>query len=63
MKAPAGVSEIWGKSGRRYYVGESGFVDMPEPDALPLKTQAGGSWSMFEQVSAIYFQGVAQHEY
>jgi hypothetical protein len=36
---------------------------MPEPDALPLKTQAGGSWSMFEQVSAIYFQGVAQHEY
>jgi hypothetical protein len=38
MKAPAGVSEVWGKSGRRYYVvDENGLVSVLELDALPLK--------------------------
>jgi Terminase RNaseH-like domain len=37
MKAPAGVSEVWGKSGRRYYVDEGGAVSMSQQDALPLK--------------------------
>jgi Terminase RNaseH-like domain len=36
MRVPPGVSEVWGKSGRRYYVGERGFVDVPEP-AVPLR--------------------------
>jgi hypothetical protein len=40
MKAPAGVSEVWGKSGRRYHVGENGVVSVLEPDAMPLR-QAG----------------------
>src|ERR1700751_992763 len=34
MKAPAGVTEVWGKSGRRYYV-DNGIVSVPEPDVVP----------------------------
>jgi Terminase RNaseH-like domain len=37
MKAPAGVSEVWGKSGQRYLVSENGSVSVPEPDAVSLK--------------------------
>jgi hypothetical protein len=37
MKAPPGVSEVWGKSGRRYHVGEKGFVSVLEQDAVPLR--------------------------
>jgi hypothetical protein len=47
LRAPAGVSEVWGKSGRRYYVGENGVVSMPEPDALPLKI---AGWKELEHV-------------
>jgi hypothetical protein len=47
LRAPAGVSEVWGKSGRRYYVGENGVVSMPEPDALPLKIVG---WKELEHV-------------
>jgi hypothetical protein len=47
MRAPAGVSEVWGKSGRRYRVGENGFVSVLESDAVPLR-QAG--WPEIESV-------------
>jgi Terminase RNaseH-like domain len=47
LKAPAGVSEVWGKSGRRYYVGDNGVVSVPEPDALPLKI---AGWKELEHV-------------
>lgn len=47
LKVPAGVSEVWGKSGRRYYVGEKDFIDIPAPDALPLKIVG---WKEFEHV-------------
>src|ERR1700758_4024622 len=44
MKAPSGVSEVWGKSGRRYCVGEKG---LPEPDPIPLKI---AGWEELEHV-------------
>jgi hypothetical protein len=47
MRAPAGVSEVWGKSGRRYRVGENGFVSVLESDAVRLR-QAG--WPEIESV-------------
>jgi hypothetical protein len=47
MKAPAGVSEVWGKSGRRYRVGENGFVSVLEPDAVPLRI---AGWKELENV-------------
>jgi hypothetical protein len=43
LRAPNGVSEVWGKSGRRYPVGEDGFVSVLEPDALPLRIAGAGS--------------------
>jgi Terminase RNaseH-like domain len=47
MRVPSGVTEVWGKSGRHYYAGERGFIDMPEPDATPLKI---AGWKELEHV-------------
>jgi hypothetical protein len=47
IKVPTGVSEVWGKSGRRYHVGENGFVSVLEPDAVPLRI---AGWKELEHV-------------
>jgi hypothetical protein len=45
MRVPAGISTVFGRSGKCYQVGNSGVISVPEADAIPLR-QAG--WQELE---------------